>query len=256
MRLPVSGVEVELRQPVGADEVFLMESTRLDAEVALELARRLACTAPGRASCWEQLPVADLDALFLFLRQEHFGDLVRAEAVCPSNGCRKRIDISFKISEYLGHHPPRRPRGLELTEEPEWFRLRGASATFRLPCISDLLAVSDSEHPEREIVDRCVRPRGQRGTVLRRIQRAMAAMAPNLCQELEAQCPECGASIRLHFDPQEYTLRELQGEAVSVHEDVHTLASVYHWPEADILALPRHRRVLYVEMALEERRSA
>ena len=63
-------------------------------------------------------------------------------------------------------------------------------------------------------------------------------------------------ALRLQFDPQKYVLSELRADASSIHEDIHTLAFAYHWHEADILALPRRRRTRYVEMALEQRRSA
>jgi hypothetical protein len=253
-RLPVSNLEVELVAPVGDDEILLAEATRRDVELALELARRLT-RSNGDGLSWDALPLADLDAFFLFLRQSHFGDLLRGEAVCPSEGCHQRIDISFTIGDYLEHYRPRRPAEVESAEQPGWFRLRGTDATFRLPRPADLIAVRGSQDPEGDLADRCVMPEGRRGALLRRIQRAMSAMAPNLCQELDARCPECRAEIRLRFDPQDYTLRELQQEAASVHEEVDVLASIYHWHEADILALPRRRRSLYVEMAIERMRA-
>jgi hypothetical protein len=40
-------------------------------------------------------------------------------------------------------------------------------------------------------------------------------------------------------------LRELRDHAATIFEDVHLLAVYYKWPEEDILALPRSRRLRY-----------
>ena len=255
VRLPVSQLEVELQPPAGADDLLLVEAPRLDIELAIELAKRLTRSPSGGLSIG-QLPIYDLDAFYLLLRRMCFGDVIRTEAVCPARQCGKPFDISFGIGEYLAHHRPKRPTGLTAIEEPGWYRLVGAPATFRPPSAADLMAVNGSENVEQQLIDRCMRPRGQRSVVIKRIQQAMASMAPNLCQELQATCPECQTSISLRFDPATYTMIELRAEAISIHEDVHTLASAYHWPEADILALPRARRARYVEMAVEQRRPA
>jgi len=256
LRLPVSHVEFDLAPPVGADDLLLLEAPRLDLELAIELGVRLARNLIGAVQAIDQLPVPDLDALFLLLRQRWLGDTIRAEALCPHPSCRKRIDVSFRISDYLAHHQPGRSAQALPEGNPGWFRLSGNAACFRLPTTADLIAVQGSANPVRELVGRCVRPAPQPAAVLTRIERAMAAMAPILCHELETSCPECSATIRLRFDPVAYTLTELRSEAVSVHEDVHALASTYHWPEADILALPRRRRAMYAEMAREQTRSA
>jgi hypothetical protein len=88
------------------------------------------------------------------------------------------------------------------------------------------------------------------------VERALDRLAPSLVDDLAGNCPECGASISMRFDPLRYCLRELADQALSVFEDVHLLASVYHWGESEILALPRRRRAHYAEMARQERESA
>jgi hypothetical protein len=47
-------------------------------------------------------------------------------------------------------------------------------------------------------------------------------------------------------------MTELRRAAEGLHEDVHVLASAYHWQEDVILALPRRRRQDY---AMRVRRS-
>jgi hypothetical protein len=76
-------------------------------------------------------------------------------------------------------------------------------------------------------------------------------MAPPLSGELEGACPECGTRMPVYFDVLDYVLRELRQRAASLFEDVHILASRYHWAEDVILRMPAYRRQTYVELASE-----
>lgn len=77
----------------------------------------------------------------------------------------------------------------------------------------------------------------------------MEALAPSLSRELETECPFCGRELLVEFDVQLYCTTELRLLARSVFEDVHAIATSFHWPESEILALPRERRVRYAELA-------
>lgn len=251
-RLPVSGVEVELRPPTGADDLLLAEAGDLGLALAIELASRVAGGPDGEPIDWARVPVPDLDALFLLLRQRQFGDRVRAEAVCPADGCGERIDVAFRIGDYLEHSRPVRPRGVRQADEAGWYTIAGTGVEFRLPQPADLLALRREAGTSGLLAERCLRPADADTRARRRALLAMAAMAPDLCQDLEAVCAECQAAIKVHFDPQTYVLRELQGAALQIHEQIHVLAFAYHWSEPAILALPRERRERYVEMARED----
>ena len=255
-RLPVSGVEVEVRAPAGAEDLLLLEAPRRDTALALTLVGMLAHSMrPGEID-WGELTVTDLDTLLLQIRAAAFGDQVRATARCPNPACGEPIDISFRISDYLVHDPPRRPRNVEPAEEAGWFRLTGTEATFRLPTVADQVAASREANPTLDLVRRCIRPAGTGRDVAARIQRAMAALAPELAGELQNRCPHCGEQVTLYFDPQEFTVRELSEQAGFIHQDVHLLAWHYHWSEKAILALPRERRAQYVELVRSERKAA
>ncbi len=255
-RLPVSGLVVEVRAPCGADDVLLMESGLEHVELALKLASRLASRADADSPDWGSLCVTDFDSLLLFIRSSAFGDLVRATARCATPGCNAPIDISFCISDYLDHLQPHIPRNVEAAEATGWYRLHGSEATFRLPSAADQAAIARQDQPKRELIRRCISPTDAPGKVVRRIETAMAALAPPAADYLESRCPECGKSALLFFDPVQFTLRELCGQAAYIYQDVHLLAACYGWSEESILALPRTRRTQYVEMARSERRSA
>lgn len=239
---------IVLRQPTGAEDILIMESCADDAALAIALMSRLAQAAEGRSVCWEDLPVCDLDAALLRIRQTVFGDLIRADATCPAPACGKRIDMAFGVNEYLEHHSPRRTRGAEPAPEAGWMRLRGASISFRLPTGADQLAIAFHPDPQGELIRRCIMPTDIPAAAMRRVEHAMEALAPSLAHNLSGPCPECGAWFEVYFDPRQFTLRELRDQAVFIYEDTHLLAEHYHWPEAEILALPRDRRLRYAEM--------
>jgi hypothetical protein len=255
VRLPVSGVEVEVRQPAGTEDVLLAEAATLDMDLALALVSAVTRTPGGAAIHWDVLPHTDLDTLLLLTRCAVFGDLVRAIVRCPAEECRATVAVAFSTAEYLDHHRPRPAPGIESDDAPGWWRLAGSDVRFRPPAAVDIAAVVGNPRPERSLLNRCVRPTGVRAATRRRVERAMERLAPTLVGELTGDCPECGAVVAMRFDPLQFCLQELSDQAPSVFEDIHLLASVYHWPEPEILALPRRRRARYADMAREERRS-
>ncbi|MCX6626701.1 MAG: hypothetical protein NTW28_03605 [Candidatus Solibacter sp.] len=74
------------------------------------------------------------------------------------------------------------------------------------------------------------------------IDQRMYEVFPAVNTRVQARCPDCGRMGTLDVAP----LRLLRRTASSVLPDVDTLARHYHWPEAEILRLPRQRRMRYV----------
>ncbi len=64
--------------------------------------------------------------------------------------------------------------------------------------------------------------------------------------ELHARCPACGATFAAPFDLEAALLKRLSERTSVLFDEVHRLASAYHWSEAAILALPPHRRREYL----------
>ncbi len=255
-QLPVSRMAVAMRPPSGAEEILILEGAGGEAALTIALLSRLASAPDGSAIAWPELSATDLDAALLRLRQIVFGDAIRAGVNCPAAQCGKRIDIGFGIGDYLGHHAPRLSRAAEPAEEAGWMRLRRAAVSFRLPTAADQSAVESAEDPRRELIRRCIRPEDASAPALRRVETAMEAIAPSLAHNLDARCPECGTAVEVFFDPRHFCLTELREHAAFIYEDTHLLAQHYHWPEAEILSLPRQRRIRYVEMVRAERSAA
>jgi hypothetical protein len=79
----------------------------------------------------------------------------------------------------------------------------------------------------------------------------MAAMAPVLSDAVQGRCPKCGGSFDMYFDVQSFVLSELRGQASFLYEDMHLVASRYHWAEHEILEMPVRRRAHYAARIAE-----
>ncbi len=268
-RLPVSGLDAMFRQTTGAEDIMLVEETTLDLRLALALVNAVARLPNGEPVPWTSVPITDLDAALLAMRRCFIGDKVNTSVVCSTArptasrsvggpaavsreaGCPARIDIAFRVSDYLAHHAPSVPRGLSPDDDPGWFRLSGGNVAGRVVSCADQLAIEGRPDWEHELVRRCVRPETAPTRLRRKLELAMAKLAPNLYDVLNGRCPECGASVQIVFDPLRYVLAELRERAMFVYQEVHLIAARYRWSEADILALPRSRRARYAEFVHE-----
>jgi len=244
-RLPVSGWQVIIQQPTGAEELLLQEAGALDVGLSFQLFNRLVQRCQSTGTDWSELAVTDWEALLLLLRRVTLGDTIRAETKCAAPGCHARLDVSFGIERYLANQKPRKPRGIEKINGDGLYCLTGQEVTFRLPNAADLLAIEHEGMRERELYQRCVQ--SPEAGARSRVERAMHALAPRLSRTMIGRCPECRATMNLHFDVRSFVLAELRDQAASIFEDIHLLALCYKWPEEDILALPRSRRLHYVE---------
>lgn len=272
--LPVSGLTLQVREATGADELLVLEPGRSPVATVVTLACRLVTDAQGRTPPWEELPAADVGAVALTIRQAWLGERISTDARCPSPGCLERMDITFAIPAYLAHHRRGPYPAVTASADPDWFTLADAPVSFRLPTIGDLRAALASTDPEAFLQTRCVRPApipataSGSGTASRagsddmsadvadQVSRAMEALAPSVGGTITAQCPECGSSTELRFDPVSYSLTELRDAAAGLYEEVHLLASAFRWPEDAILSLPRSRRARYAELIRRDRAAA
>jgi hypothetical protein len=250
VRLPITGIDVALRSPAGADDLLLLEGGPLDMRLAVALLARLVCGPDGAAIDPATLPISDVDVLLLRLRQQVVGDLVSAETSCAARGCGARVDITFSIEAFLSHHAPVAQAALVAIGDG-WFCLTEQAVELRPPRAADHLAIAHAPDPEQALLARCVRPTPPPDPLRSVIEDALEAIAPILHAELEGTCPACGIAVVTVFDPLRYTLRELRDQAAFVYDDVCAIAHHFHWSEAEILALPAPRRTRYAELAAE-----
>lgn len=241
---PIARAVYRFIAATGYDDLLLVEGdSRL--ATAIALVSRRAIDAGGAPLDAALLPVGDVDALVSELRGEALGDRMIAEGRCPA--CSAPIDVQFSLQAFREHRRPRSARGATPAAQPGWWELARHETAFRLPTAGDVVAVAEAEDPAVELAARCVRGAGGRATV-RAAERAMARMAPTLCDEVQGRCADCAATVTLDVDVRELCLQELRFLACGVLEDVHVLASAYGWDEQRILELPVRRRAAYAEM--------
>jgi hypothetical protein len=242
-RLPVSGAEVALRAPDGNDDILLQEAAGGAVEIALALVPRLAADAAGERD-WAALTVTDFEILLLAIRAARLGQTLILGFACPA--CRARVEVDVRIDNYLDGV---RPRAIaNVVPDPAragWFRLDGAG--FRLPTAGDQAAVARLAHPARRLAERCLDETAQQPRHRAQVERAMAAMAPEVSRPIAGDCPDCGAAVRAPLHVARVVVGEMRRAAAAVHDELDLIARAYHWPEATILALPQERRRAYAE---------
>ena len=242
---------LDVKEPTGDDELFLLETRLTPAAALVALARRVA-TVAGRLPDWDQVAATQLGAVALSIRRAWIGDLISSEGRCPEPGCAERVDVSFSSVTYLAHHRPRRPRNVS-TSGDGWYRLARSPVRFRIPSVADMLAAGENAEPAAVLALRCLEPAELSARTARSVDRALAALAPSLEDLVGGHCPACGAEVTLRFDPLIYTIAELRDTFAGTYRETHALASAYGWPEETILRQPRSRRQRYATMVYEDR---
>jgi hypothetical protein len=238
--LPASGVQIALRDPGGADELLLHESHSQPIETALALLARLG----GDQADWPGLVITDFEHLLLSLRAARFGPRMALGFVCPQ--CQARAEVNFRVADLQDSVSPRCPASVTAdADRPGWYQT--GEAAFRLPTAADLAAAAAASDPAAVLAGRCLgasaRARSQRA----RVERLMASMAPELSRQIAAACPECAAAVAVMLSVPRVVIAELKREAAQLYEEIDLIAGTYHWPEAEILALPQPRRRAYAD---------
>ncbi len=81
------------------------------------------------------------------------------------------------------------------------------------------------------------------------LEQTIEDLSPEVALEVSTSCPECEEDLKVYVDPY-LTLTEA---GQSILDEIHVLASRYHWAEDDILALPRARRRAYLALIDRDR---
>jgi len=124
------------------------------------------------------------------------------------------------------------------------------SHRLRVPNGADQEAIADLDGEEAmvELLRRCAVdgsvPAEPSEEEIFAIDAALEAVAPEVGLGVLAVCPDCGTEQEVAVDP--YLCLTQAGS--ELFAEIHTLASIYHWSEAQSLALPVHRRRLYLKL--------
>jgi hypothetical protein len=250
VRLPVSGLAVAPHGPTGADDLAIIEARGSSVARALTILPRLVrieTDAPPN-DVWPMLTVTDFEFALLTLRSNLFGEEIACVLNCPNPDCGERVEIAFHVSDFIADMRPVQPRGVQQdTARTGWFRLDGIPAVFRLPTVCDQVDVIGQADAVVRLTRLCIDPPDLPARQRARIERAMEGLAPELSRAIEGVCPQCAQMLTGAVYVPLLVMDELRRAAAGVQDDVHWIASVYHWSEVEILALPRGRLRHYAE---------
>ena len=199
-----------------------------------------------------RLPLGDRDARLMLVREWAFGEEMSGVVNCPA--CRDQVEVALAVPEL-------RARAAVVAGA---FTINAGEFEIccRLPdsIDNDLAARCPDLHTARRLLfERCVLSASGAGrdlpaaelpeTAIHAVAAAIEAADPLADVHLSINCVSCGHAWSEAFDIATYFWSELEIWAQRVLRDVHTLASTYHWSEADILALSPARRQIYLELA-------
>jgi hypothetical protein len=201
-----------------------------------------------------QLSIGESDARLLTLHERTFGPRLAAVSSCPA--CGETLEFEIGIADIrLPSSSPNEPIEIESMN----YHLR-----FRLPNnldIASLDPVADNRSNRQQLLRRCLLGAQRAGVevaaddlprdVVTAIADRMAEADPQADVQFALACPECGHNWNTALDVASFTWSELDGRAVRLLNDVHTLASAYGWSEADILSMSPTRRQAYLELAAQ-----
>lgn len=193
-------------------------------------------------------PLFARDAALIALRIALVGASLDAVVRCPA--CETEFDLPLDLSAF-DRVPP--------VAEPVSVEGDGFAATVRPPVTQDLLELPSSLPPDAfaaALFQRCVATATFHGdpvgpASLPPAIRTAAATALS-ARDMESPfanltCDQCGHAWQAPLDIARVLLRDIDTWARRQLDEVHRIASAYHWGESDILALSPARRRVYLE---------
>ncbi|MGH8563238.1 MAG: hypothetical protein ACREXW_03805 [Gammaproteobacteria bacterium] len=235
-----------LRPLRGHDEAFLNGTDSAEAVAFLDrlLVEAPGTTvAPGRA---KELAVCDCDRLFATLYLNYFGERIEGTVACQD--CNEPFESSFSLRDLIVSLENGAAGKATGPDEEGIYTLPDARR-FRLPTAGDQRSVLglEAEKAAAALLERCV-VEGDPREDPDRLQAAMDEVGALLDFDLEATCPQCGASQPVRFSIQSYVLRALAFEKRFLNREVHRIAMAYGWGHDEILNLTREDRRTFVRL--------
>jgi hypothetical protein len=192
----------------------------------------------------------------LMVVRETQGDRLNWMVDCANPDCGREMEVELSVLQLLSTPEP--------AERFCWSADPGCVLELRLPTGRDQVGWRDAAAIEAEVEDEGVALRLATSLVssvngqapspdwtlpdgwLPALDAAFRERDALASLELQVSCPWCGIANVLEPDLEALALSRLAGEQKRVFEEIHQLASAYHWTEDEVLAVPRGRRSFYL----------
>jgi len=175
------------------------------------------------------------------------GPALDVGTTCPEPNCGELLELPVRLPdfEHVGEHEPIRcsPAG-------------GTDLSLRLPTGSDQRywlenGLTDAAALASRLVVGVdgVAPNSTwqvDSAWLDVIEATLSAADPLNDITIDSCCPHCGLRFNLELDLELELLTQLEHRQQALFDDVHRIASAYHWTEEQILRLSRERRRAYL----------
>lgn len=187
------------------------------------------------------------DAALLRLRVALHGPLTDAVVLCPA--CGSEFDVQVDLDRIEQH---------AVAAEAVSVTVDGFRAVVRPPEPGDLSGIDGLDAPaladvlfrrcvaEATFHDEPIAVSALPGSVRLAASRALSQLGME-SPAADLICGDCGADWRAPIDIARMVLRDIDAWVTQQLDDVHRIASAYHWTERDILALSPARRQFYLE---------
>lgn len=226
-----------------------------------------ACQIIGHAAVWQEtgqalqkkeiarFTISQRRALLLYLTDP--GGHWQIERNCTH--CRERLDVELPLPEIIDYQV----RAEQEKDLP--FEWKGRTMTFRRATGSDqhywrLEGDRDLDQAARQIMQALQLagpPLDQMDAQgISALEEAFAEFDPLAAFVANVDCPDCGKESAFSIELEAMACHKMQKKTTRLLDEVHLLASHYHWSEAEIFRLPLARRRNYLQRILKDYQSS
>jgi T4 bacteriophage base plate protein len=194
------------------------------------------------------VPVGQVDARLLELRQLLIGRDVEATTACP--GCAEEVELEFALDDIR----------VEQQDGGVHVEKSGYEVWCRSPTARDLELLAPPGDATRRLLARCIERAEHKNKSVgaSKLPRAVLAALDDALERANAQadvvlsliCPACGCAWQVPFDIGAFLWEEVDARATALLLEIDALARAYGWREPDILALSPQRRARYLDLVL------
>ncbi|MDH5344663.1 MAG: hypothetical protein OEW59_02785 [Gammaproteobacteria bacterium] len=237
-------------RPFGRPEDLDVDFMR-DDRPALVTALLASCGESRDDGFWWLQPVGSrIAALLRLLAATDAVDHLSLLAHCRRPSCGERFEFELPLAMLHDVVPEgetiqvplnggrsvllRRPNGRDLRE---WRSQQPTSRQAAVATMLRSLVVEGQATPDDEPV----------------LAEALLDLDPLVAFTVSCACPACRSINEVRVDLEDIALARLRWKQRELLHDIHRLASRYGWTEAEVLAIPPHRRTHYLAMIEDER---